>query len=173
MAVGRVGGHFHAHTGGAGQLIVGVRCGVAEVQEEGAETGFPRGPIDANGIERGAGDEVGGIHGTFADVRVDLHVTVPAVYTTHAGRVAPDKLRVMIVRMGLINKPHPLVETFFKRSALGAFAAEVPFAEGDSLVFAGAAEVHGNDVISAAQGHAAAASNVGVAAVQASHERGA
>ena len=65
---------------------------------------------------------------------MDLYVSIPAIDPFNAWLIAPNVGGVMIIGVGLIHKTEPMAEAFFERLTRSAFAAEIPFSEGNGFV---------------------------------------
>ena len=91
--------------------------------------------VNADGVQGSLGKQVGGVRITLAAcIGLDGHIAVPAIDTSDARLVAPNVGGVMVVGVRLIHEPEPMAKAFFERLTRSAFAAQIPFAEGNGFV---------------------------------------
>ena len=130
VGVGAVAGYFLAIAEDAGAFVVGVRYGEREVEEK-----RPRFAA-RDEISRLVEKQIAGVHhalGRVAGARngPDLRDDVGQ---RHALAVAPEKIRVVIVRVRLVEKTKRVIETVFAGLAFVAGVAEAPLADERSRV---------------------------------------
>ena len=130
VRVRAVARYFLAIAEDAGALVVGMRHSEREVEEK-----RPR-FTTRDEISRLIEKEIAGIHQPLGRVagardRSDLRDDVGQ---RHAFAVAPQKIRVVVVRVRLVEKTKRVIEAVFARLALVAGVAEAPLADERSRV---------------------------------------